>query len=226
MTQANAKFESMGKVELRQACKDAGIKNYGKMNNDGMREALSAATPAKPCSMMSALLGTAPVAQVPATGVTRVVDGKKVEKKVDPRSLTVCPECGSTELYTGRAKDIGGGLGVVVDEETVGGCHHCDWHYDLRKGRKEAADKPQREGHKGYKIEKVREERVVNGKVMRRPSAGTLCGQVWATFDANPEIKASELAALAEKNGWNHNNVSCEFYAWRKFNGISGRSAK
>lgn len=33
-------FNEMGKVELRQACKEAGIKNYGKMNNDGMRAAL------------------------------------------------------------------------------------------------------------------------------------------------------------------------------------------
>jgi hypothetical protein len=35
-------FDEMGKVELRQACKKAGIKNYGKMNNDGMRAALEA----------------------------------------------------------------------------------------------------------------------------------------------------------------------------------------
>ena len=35
-------FNDLGKVELRQACKEAGIKNYGKMNNDGMRAALEA----------------------------------------------------------------------------------------------------------------------------------------------------------------------------------------
>lgn len=35
-------FNEMGKVELRQACKEAGIKNYGKMNNDAMRAALEA----------------------------------------------------------------------------------------------------------------------------------------------------------------------------------------
>lgn len=34
-------LESMGKVELRAACKVAGI-NYGKLNNDGMRAALAA----------------------------------------------------------------------------------------------------------------------------------------------------------------------------------------
>lgn len=35
-------FNEMGKEELRQACKEAWIKNYGKMNNDGMRAALEA----------------------------------------------------------------------------------------------------------------------------------------------------------------------------------------
>jgi len=33
-------FDNMGKVELRAACKASGIKNYGKMNNEGMRIAL------------------------------------------------------------------------------------------------------------------------------------------------------------------------------------------
>lgn len=35
-------FNEMGKVELRAACKEAGIKNYGKMTNALMREALEA----------------------------------------------------------------------------------------------------------------------------------------------------------------------------------------
>lgn len=33
-------FDNMNKMELRAACKEAGIKNYSKMNNDGMRVAL------------------------------------------------------------------------------------------------------------------------------------------------------------------------------------------
>jgi len=78
-----------------------------------------------------------------------------------------------------------------------------------------------RVSRKGYTIQKNREER--NG--VKRPSEGTVCGKVWAEFDKNPEIKAGELAALADANGWNRTNVSCEFYAWRKFNGIKGRRA-
>ena len=38
-------FEEMNKMELRAACKAAGIKNYGKMDNAGMRTALVASLP-------------------------------------------------------------------------------------------------------------------------------------------------------------------------------------
>lgn len=75
---------------------------------------------------------------------------------------------------------------------------------------------------KGLKVQKEREVR--NG--VKRHSVGTVCDNIWLAFDANPTIKAGELAALADANGWNRTNVACEFYAWRKFNGISGRAAK
>ena len=53
---------------------------------------------------------------------------KKASKKVDPRTLTACPKCGSEEIYHGRNDK-----GLVVDEDLVGGCHHCDWEFDLRQ---------------------------------------------------------------------------------------------
>lgn len=37
----------------------------------------------------------------------------------------VCPKCGSTEIFNGRTKG-----GLVVDEDTVTGCHNCDWVQD------------------------------------------------------------------------------------------------
>lgn len=87
---------------------------------------------------------------------------------------------------------------------------------------KDSAPAVPRVSRKGYTIQKEREER--NG--VKRPSEGTVCGNVWAEFDKNPEIKAGDLADLADTNGWNRTNVSCEFYGWRKFNGIKGRSTK
>jgi hypothetical protein len=49
---------------------------------------------------------------------------------------------------------------------------------------------------------------------------------VWAWLDANPAATLKDAKAQGEKRGWNPNNVSCEFYAWRKFMGIKGRAAK
>ncbi|PLP98743.1 hypothetical protein [Cupriavidus pauculus] len=58
-----------------------------------------------------------------------------------------------------------------------------------------------------------REER--NG--VKRPRAGGLCAQVWDWLDAHPTATVKEVKAAAPAQGWNENNVSCEFYAWRKF---------
>jgi hypothetical protein len=77
----------------------------------------------------------------------------------------------------------------------------------------------------GVKIEKVREER--NG--VKRPSAGGKCRAVWDALDEyqaeEKEIPtASVVKLIAEDEGWNSNNAMIEFYQWRKFNGIGGRS--
>jgi hypothetical protein len=79
---------------------------------------------------------------------------------------------------------------------------------------------------KGLKIEKDREQR--NG--VKRPSAGGACRAVWDELDAAVQrgtphtVKTIKLHA--DCNGWNVNNAAIEFYQWRKFNGISGRSPK
>jgi hypothetical protein len=79
-----------------------------------------------------------------------------------------------------------------------------------------------------YTIEKNRPEQ--NG--IKRPSAGGLCRAVW---DAMDELRTSndgaiptseQVRALAETKGWNKNNAMIEFYQWRKYNGIVGRTPK
>lgn len=60
---------------------------------------------------------------------------------------------------------------------------------------------------------------VRNG--VRRPLKGK-CADVWAELDACSEyneITIKEVRLLAEKNSWNLNNATIEFYAWRKFHG-------
>lgn len=80
----------------------------------------------------------------------------------------------------------------------------------------------------GLKIEKDRPEQ--NG--IKRPSAGGLCRAVWDAMDElrtthHGSVPTSEqVRALAESKGWNKNNAMIEFYQWRKFNGIVGRTPK
>ena len=66
-----------------------------------------------------------------------------------------------------------------------------------------------------------REER--NG--VKRPKDGGLCAAVWAWLDANPTATIKDAKAAATDHGWNENNVACEFYAWRKFNGVSRQNS-
>ncbi|WP_373388045.1 hypothetical protein [Pseudomonas alcaligenes] len=60
---------------------------------------------------------------------------------------------------------------------------------------------------------------------VKRPKAGGLCAAVWAWLDAHPDATIKDAKAAAPENGWNANNVACEFYAWRKFNGLSRATA-
>ena len=70
------------------------------------------------------------------------------------------------------------------------------------------------------KASKARSE-VRNG--VRKPIKGK-CAEVWAALSAVQEVSETDspltigdVRALAEANGWNINNATIEFYAWRKF---------
>ena len=77
--------------------------------------------------------------------------------------------------------------------------------------------KPKKEA--APKVERIEQNGV------KRPKDGGLCAAVWAWLDANPTATIKEAKAAAPTNGWNENNVACEFYAWRKFNGVSRQTA-
>jgi len=129
-----------------------------------------------------------------------------VEAGVDP-----CPLCGGHHSSQ-----------TWANEGVSAFCHSCGKTYSVSTGREVRAGFKRDDVNKGYKIEKNRAEQ--NG--VKRPSAGTLCGMVWAALDAVHATRmpvASDLDTIATTNGWNRNNVSCEFYQWRKFNGIKGR---
>lgn len=59
----------------------------------------------------------------PLNETTKAADPKKAAARAAKHACpTTCPECGSKELWAGRNVK-----GVVVDEDKVWGCHHCDW---------------------------------------------------------------------------------------------------
>jgi len=143
-------FEEMNKMELRAACKAAGIKNYGKMDNAGMRTALVASLP-----------------------------------KFEPIKGSLV-DIVSTQLNQPESK--------------------------LKNGKFPPRPKMK-------KLETEREER--NG--VKRPSTGGLCRAVWDMLDGImaeqqtiPRLKA--VKEISEGRGWNLNNVTIEYYRWKKFN--------
>lgn len=79
----------------------------------------------------------------------------------------------------------------------------------------------------GLKIEKDRPEQ--NG--VKRPSLGGRCRAVWDALSAYQNEtgmapNAQVVRDLAADEGWNPNNASIEFYQWRKYHGIKGRTPK
>lgn len=78
----------------------------------------------------------------------------------------------------------------------------------------------------GYKIQKDRAEQ--NG--IKQPSTGTLCRRIWDKLDAIsaetktiPQIKPFRDALTAE--GVDSTTCTIQFYRWRKFHGVTGRTA-
>ncbi len=131
-----SKFNEMGKTELRAACKAAGIA-YGKLNNDGMRAALSAKFPevqtpevktqpapaAQPEAPVETKAEEAPVAPGPRAKVLgEVVQTKslKIEKGRPRKNGVTRPSEGSICRAVWDALDAKrAALGVVPEFEHV-----------------------------------------------------------------------------------------------------------
>lgn len=124
----------------------------------------------------------------------------------------------STETYTRRENARRAGVAAGVPSERVAITVHKNGD-EVRFGWKESATPVKREKvTTASKVPKVEQEEC-NG--VKRPKAGGVCAAVWAWLDANPAATLKEAKAAAPAHGWNENNVSCEYYARRKFLGIS-----
>lgn len=197
-------FSDMGKEELRAACRTAGI-SYSKLNNDGMRAALiQKGTEAKLVKLEEL------ADEIISDSISSVNPFGALLGKVAPPA------------FTGNSIKAVDGKIVNPDSE------QADAEKEVRAPRPKRVKTPPpvvpRASYKGLRIQK--ERLVQNGK--KRPSVGGVCEAVWCVFDkmhAEGKLcRADELPAIADAHGWNRNNVTCEYYAWRKFMGIKGRS--
>jgi hypothetical protein len=195
---AQTNFASLGKNELRALCKEHGIKNYGKMTNDMMRDALSA-------MVVSAAEQAAPEVVAPTETAAPEVAAPTTEEEEAPAAPSMLMQMFNPIVH-------------AIPQQAITVVRDGQKQDDVAK--QEAPAHPASPKAKGYKIEKAREER--NG--IKRPSAGGACRAVWDELDAavagNVVVTAKWVKELAISKGWNLSNASIEFYQWRKFNGI------
>jgi hypothetical protein len=94
------------------------------------------------------------------------------------------------------------------------------------KSRKRSRGKPAKK--KEVEAAKVDPQPIKQNGV-RRPSPGTLCGKAWDIFERlskkgnPPDIK--KALEEAKKKNLNPGNVKAEYYAFRRYHGISGKQA-
>ena len=206
-----SKFDSMGKVELRAACKAAGI-SYSKLTVAGMRDALSAKQPAaKSATEVQALIAATPYSaeQLQAMGEQGVGTTEH-----DDRGH--CPHCGiglsnGVAHYADVVDSNPNAAKDMKNEWTCLGCG-AEWGAELKQVKRNELQ------GRGIKIQKDREER--NG--IKRPSAGGKCAAVWDEMDqwvatTGEQPTAKDVRTLAAKKGWNVNNAVIEFYQWKRF---------
>lgn len=195
------KYDDMGKDGLRSACRKAGI-SYGKLNNQGMRDALR----------------QIPVIDSgPKTNLERAIEHDKRVADNNEEQIHIGSNLSAEPTAPAKQTEAPVALGSTEFRSSP------EAQANAKSWEKVTSKKT---STSGFKIEKEREEK--NG--VKRPSIGGMCRAVWDALDAvvtaGGSPTAKDVKAMSEKNSWNVNNASIEFYNWRRFNGISGRKTK
>lgn len=214
-------LEEMGKAELRAACKEVGVKNYGKMNNEGMRQAIRTEVLAD--NAQAVLTAFEEPQQVEeAVEVAQEVELSEYQQDLmNHYGHFNCPHCDITlSNGVGEHGEIVNGTRIKHDEFQFV-CLGCDGEFGP-KIKTPKARKPV-QNPTGNKIEKNRPEQ--NG--MKYPSAGTKTRVIWDLCDAMTKelgrpLKISELRERVAQ-GTNENMMKSQYSYWRKFHNITGR---
>ncbi len=189
-------LNEMNKMELRAACKEAGVKNYGTMNNEQMRAAVQA--------------------------VRDEAQAVRDQEYVDMYGESHCPHCG-LHLGNGVGHHLQDANGEVIHHEQFEfECLGCGKEFGPEITVKAPKVRKPKQAD-GIKIEKNRDAQ--NG-VSRPSAGGTCRAiwdalDAMVVTGVQPSIKQAK--AHAEKEGWSLVTTSIQYYQWRKFHGIRGR---
>lgn len=110
----------------------------------------------------------------------------------NPFNHIVCPVCQSTELYTGRVNEAG----VVVDEDKMIGCHHCEWVVIV--------DPAQVEKNK------------TDAQRPRLSTAEKPTKKVWSIADSMPGAKRKEVIEECVRQGIAYGTARTQYQHWFK----------
>lgn len=98
-----------------------------------------------------------------------------------------------------------------------------------KKAAKEAERKAKEEAKKAEAEAKAKTKvQMPEQNGIRRPKPETICGRIWATLDQLSAAKGAplsigELMDATNPQSIDQTTVRCQYAAWRKFYGISGR---
>lgn len=121
----------------------------------------------------------------------------KIKAAADPLNATCCPQCGSDELFQGRAPE-----GKTIDEDTYGGCHQCDWEYDLALQAK---------------ADKIANATMGKGVAPQRlSSVDKPVKRVWHIADSMPMASRKDVMAECVRQGVAYGTARTQYQAWFK----------
>lgn len=205
-------LNEMNKAELRAACKEAGVKGYGNMTNDQMREAVAATQAPVVSEGDKAFIAECGHANCPHCGVHLSNGMWNVDALV------------SDKRSSGLADYARDASKINQEAKFSFWCMGCDEYFgEARVPMDLSPKKVAAPVGTGIKIEKNRATQ--NG--ITRPSNGGVCAQIWEFCDkcfaegVTPTLKLMKAqAAISE---WDQVTTSVQYYQWRKFQGITGR---
>lgn len=214
----------LNKEELRTACKEKGIKNYGKMNNDQMREAL------KSVPIPSSLGGI----------INQIQNSNSCEREGDP--VTMPSRSNKSINQENKMSKTSEEMKIEKEAEKAAKKEIKEAEKQAKQAEKEAEKAAKNAERQAAKELKEAEKAAKKAASLYRNNGyrdkttgkeGTIGKIVWDFFNnfvkkqmvagkntvILPGVK--ECKELAEANGWKYITVYTELHDWKRFCGFN-----